>query len=122
MSNTVKVTKCDNELIILAYQFTGSYELCRIISGNNQAVNVTLNILQGENPGTLQLNGINNPLNDTVDVFLPAAGQYSLVLLGVNWGGPSQFSVNVNGANYDMPLGSPGDGLVWHPAPINFTV
>lgn len=121
MSNTISVTACDNELVVLAFQWGASFELCRILSGNSQAVNVTLNIAQGPYQGTMVFNGVNQPINATVVQNL-AAGDYSIQLLGVDWGGPAQFTVNINGTPYALPFTQQGDGLVFSPAPIAITV
>lgn len=121
MANTIKVTVCDNELIILAYQGYGSFELCRILSGSNNKVNVTMNIRSGQYTGPQVLNGVKNPLTATLDAHL-TSGQYKLLLLGIDWGGPHQFTVDFNGETYSLPYASEGDGLVWHTGPILFTV
>ena len=121
MPNTITVTACDNELIVLAYQGGASFELCRILSGNNQSVNVTLNIQSGPYQGTMVLNGVTQPLNLNLTQNL-ASGAYSLLLLGVDWGGPSQFTVGVNGTPYTLPLTNQGNGLLFNPTPISITV
>lgn len=121
MGNTVTVTACDNELIVLAYQTSTSFELCRILSGNSQSVNVTLDIQAGSYQNTTVLNGVNSPLSQTITQNLPS-GSYSLLLLGIDWGGPSQFTVNVNGTAYTLPSTSQGDGLLFNPGPISITV
>ena len=121
MANTIQVTACDNELIVLAYQWGTSFELCRILSGNLQPVNVTLNITQGIYEGTIVLNGVNQPLNLAIPQTL-AAGNYSILLLGVDWGGPAAFTVNVNGTPFTLTPQPTGDGLVFSPGPISITV
>ena len=121
MSNTITVTKCDNELIVLAYQWGASFELCRILSGNSQPVNVTLNLQSGSYQGTIVLNGVNQPLNQTVTQTL-SPGTYSILLLGVDWGGPAEFTVTVNTAPYTLPYQSEGAGLLFNPGPISITV
>ena len=121
MTNTINVTACDNELIILAYQWGSSFELCRIISGNFNQVHVKINLSAGPYIGPINLNGVNNPLNTQLDVFLPA-GQYSLLMLGIDWGGPQQFTVNVNNKLYALPPCNQGDGLVWNSGPIAINV
>lgn len=121
MSNTITVTACDNELVVLAYQWGASFELCRILSGNNNSVNVTLNIQTGEYQGTIVLDGVNQPLSQTVTQNL-ASGTYSLLLLGIDWGGPAQFTVDVNGTSETLPWTSEGDGLLFNPGPISITV
>ena len=121
MSNTITVTKCDNELIVLAFQWGASFELCRILSGNNQPVNVTLNITPGAYQGSIVLDGVNQPLSQTISQFL-TAGAYSLQLIGIDWGGPAEFTVNVNNTPYTLPLTNQGDGLLFSPSPISMTV
>jgi len=121
MPNTIVVTECDNELIVLAYQWGASFELCRILSGNNQTVNVTLNIQPDPYQGTQVLNGVNGPLNQTITQTL-AAGTYSLLLLGIDWGGPAQFKVSVNNTSYSLPLQNEGNGLLFNQGPISITV
>ena len=121
MPNTITVTACDNELVVLAYQWDASFELCRILSGNSQPVNVTLNLVSGVYQGTITLNGVTQPLNVNVTQTL-APGAYSIQLLGIDWGGPAQFTVNVNGTPYTLPFTQEGDGLVFSPAPIAITV
>jgi hypothetical protein len=127
MSNTINVTACDNELVIIAYNWDNSYELCRILSGNNQSVNVTLNIQPGTYEGPIVLNGVNQPLNVTVAPTIPPTSAdpthpYSLLMLGVDWGGPAQFTTTVNSTSYNLPLQPTGAGLVFNPGPIAITV
>lgn len=121
MPSQVTITACDNELVVLAYQGGASFELCRVLSGNSKPVNVTLSIQPGTYYGTMVLNGVNQPLNQTVTQML-APGGYNLLLLGVDWGGPAQFTVNVNGKPFSLPFTGQGDGLVFNPGPIPITV
>lgn len=120
-TNQITVTACDNELVILAYQQNASFELCRILSGNTNSVNVTLNITQGVYQGTIVLDGINQALNSTVPQTL-APGVYEIMLLGLDWGGPSQFTVGVNGTPYTLPFQPTGAGLTFNSSPIGITV
>lgn len=114
LHNQVTVTACDNELIVLAYQGNASYELARISSGYSNAVDVTLNITSGLNKGAVVLNGVTSALNSTVTVCVPA-DSYTVLLIGINWGGPTQFSVGINGNNSSFgPENSP-PGVVWTP-------
>jgi hypothetical protein len=121
MPSQINVTACDNELIVLAYNGSASFELCRILSGNNQPVNVTLNVQPGVYLGPITLVGIVQPLNQTIPQYLQS-GRYSLLLLGIDWGGPAQFKVAVNGQPYGLPLTGQGDGLVFNPGPISIAV
>ena len=120
-TNTITVSKCDNELVVLAYQWGASFELCRILSGNSQPVSVTLNIQPGAYTGPIVLNGVNQPLSQTITQNL-ANGQYSILLLGIDWGGPAEFTVNVNGTSYTLPFQQEGQGLLFNQGPIALTV
>jgi len=68
----IQVTGCDNELYIFVSTPAGSSEICHLKSG------------------------FNNPVNYVVvpQSILPA-GSYTLTILGINWGGPSGFSVTL---------------------------
>lgn len=121
MSNVIKVTACDNELIILAYQWGASYQLCRILSGNFMPVNFKLDIKAGAYQGSETIDGVTQPINQQVSTFLPV-GNYSLLLLGIDWGGPAQFTVEVNGTPYTLLEQPNGDGLVFNPGPVQLTV
>lgn len=121
MDKIIKVTACDNELILIAYQWGSSYNLCRILSGNYNTVNVVMNLSAGAYLGAQVLDGINNPLNQNINLHLPA-GDYQLLLVGIDWGGPAQFSVNVDNVDYNYPQTDDGDGLVWNPGPIKLIV
>ncbi|HTE16920.1 MAG TPA: hypothetical protein VK689_00895 [Armatimonadota bacterium] len=128
MPNVINVTACDNELIIMAYKNDApagkndaSYQLCRIQSGNYNSVNVTLNIKAGPYLGPETLYGVYEELKTTLSVYLPA-GEYSLLLLGINWGGPTQFTVAVNNQPNDLPSPQNGDGLVTYSKPIPLKV
>lgn len=121
MSNTIKVTACDNELIIIAYQWGASFELMRILSGNYNSVNVTINIQPGQYTGPIVINGVNSSLSGSYDVYL-ANGDYSVVFLGLDWGGPQGFKVKFNGNAYNSVPSESGEGLVWNTPPIALTV
>ena len=122
MTNQIKVTKCDNELIILAYQWGASFELCRILSGNSNSVDVTMQINKGAYQGPTVLNGVHHPLHPQTIHQNLESGKYSLLLLGIDWGGPAEFAVKVNDTHYGFPYQSEGDGLVWHSDPICISV
>lgn len=123
MPSTIKITACDNELILIAYQGASSFEVCRILSGNNNSVNVTLNIYPGQFMGTLQLNGINvnSPLSGTYNIAL-AAGTYSLVAVGIDWGGPLAFAYSVNGVATAFVATGQADGVVSYTKPSTLTI
>jgi hypothetical protein len=94
-TQTIQVTACDNELVLTAFTSTGSYTICRILSGSGLAVNVTINIYAGQYQGALLLDGTVTPLNDTYSVSLDAYA-YSLVGVGINWSGPTSFAASLN--------------------------
>jgi hypothetical protein len=73
MSTTqIQVTAADNELVLIASTPAGSSQLLHYKSGYNKPVGVTVF------PGAIL-----------------ATGTYSLTMVGVNWGGPSKFTVAV---------------------------
>jgi hypothetical protein len=98
MATTTKihVTATDNELYILASTPAGSSEICHIKSG------------------------FNNPVEYVVvpQSILPP-GAYTLILVGINWGGPQQFTVvlTTGGTNTTITSGPPTNA----PAGANWT-
>jgi hypothetical protein len=112
MSTTlIHVTKTDNELYILAIQEgsekgspAGLYssELCHIKSGYSDRVDYRFR------PGACL-----------------APGNYTLVMIGINWGGPQAFEVTLttNGVQqtYSSPAGNTAPGTVWSES-VNITV
>ncbi|NVO12099.1 MAG: hypothetical protein HXX16_19230 [Bacteroidales bacterium] len=121
MANTINVKQCDNELIILAYQGSASFELCRILSGNYNSVNVNINIYPGQFQGTLLLDGINIGLNGNYNIAL-APGIYSLIGLCVDWGGPQACAFSLNGVGVSMITTGASIGLFAYTAPVTLTV
>ena len=106
---SIHVTECDNELIGLAVPSSGTFssELFHFKLGGGIG---------------------SSPMNYTVrnDALLPP-GNYTLLLAGINWGGPANFKVTVNytsGPPTDLTYGepNPGIGVVWHPAGVPFTI
>lgn len=88
----IHVTAADNEIMLIACTPSESVELLHYKSGFNKPVDVMVF------PGAI----------------LPT-GQYSLVMIGVNWGGPSKFTIQVttNGQTQTFNGSAPGVG-VWH--------
>ncbi|MES2021464.1 MAG: hypothetical protein V4460_09185 [Pseudomonadota bacterium] len=68
----IHVTKCDNELILLASQPQGSSELIHVKAGYNAPVDATI-----------------------VPQYILNGGQYTLTMIGINWGNPAAFEVRV---------------------------
>ncbi|ANQ51836.1 hypothetical protein MY04_4501 [Flammeovirga sp. MY04] len=100
--SVIKITKCDNELILVASNTPGnseSYLVCDVKSGNNNLVDVTINLVKGDYNGPLKLDGVNGPISGTHEVAIPASSA-NLAILGVNWGGPTDLAVSVDGKPY----------------------
>jgi hypothetical protein len=72
--NKIHVSYVDNELYIIASNQNESIELCHIKSGYNQSVDYKLY------PPTIL-----------------SSGEYQLIFVGINWGGPSGFQVEITG-------------------------
>jgi hypothetical protein len=94
-TQTINVTACDNELMLTAYTATGSYTICRILSASGLSVSVTINIYAGQYQGALLLDGTISALSDTYSVALDT-GEYNLVGVGINWGGPTGYAASLN--------------------------
>jgi len=93
----IEVTKCDNELYIIAIPATaglGSFEILHMSSG------------------------FGNPVNYTVipQSILPK-GNYTLSFLGINWGGPQEFHVTLTIGG----VATPGFVVPLGPAPVGCT-
>ncbi|MBV6321201.1 hypothetical protein [Duganella violaceipulchra] len=99
MTASIKISACDNELRVIASTGAFSAEICHISSGNNDTVAYAVNL------GSV----------------LPG-GTYSLTMVGINWGGPARFSVEVtnNGAvtPYSFEKKDAAIGVVWSPTII----
>jgi hypothetical protein len=93
----------DNELIILAVNSSVSVELFRLKSANGQPVNYTI-----KPSGIL------------------TQGNYHLVIIGINWGGPASFNVQLDPPSILSPAPYQNNtapiGVVWAPGPIPFTI
>ena len=109
--NNIKVTKCDNEVYILAVAAGPesernylSNQLCHIQSGGGQEVDVTINIEEGiyEQPATF--NSPFRPLNITSEVRLPK-GDYNILAVGIDWGGGRDIDIKINNGK---PYGTHG--------------
>jgi chemotaxis response regulator CheB len=89
----IRVTACDNELYILASNPFGTSQLCHLKSGQNKPVDYTI----------------------FPQSILPQ-GAYTLILVGINWGGPQAFKVIVTTGGTDTPYTAPGGsnvGATW---------
>lgn len=126
MTNTIDITACDNELYIIAYNTTQSYQLAHILSGNGEPVNASFSLLNGTYQTTATLNSVCFPLtgpnsNPMYGMATLPGGTYTLIALGINWGGPASFAVSVNGTPLSGTT-SQGEGLVWTPQGVTITI
>lgn len=118
MSNSINITKCDNQLILIAVNNDNTnetVEICNIVSGNTNTVNVTIEIEEGTSAETVRLNGLQQDLSGTHKIQIPK-GNYSLVYSGINWGGPYNFQFSVNGGQPYQLLNKadkPLNGAIW---------
>ena len=88
VTTKIDVQACDNELIILASTAAGSSVLCHLKSGYGAPVSYIFN------PGHI----------------LPH-GAYEMTFVGINWGGPGNFKILVDGTPYTG--GSSAVGVVY---------
>jgi len=74
--------------------------------------------------GTVNLNGVTTPINTVTQTVTIPKGSYSLLLLGINWGGGQEYKININGDDYGIyPYEATGtDGLAYHSQPIAITI
>lgn len=79
----IEVQACDNELIIIASQPAGSSVICHLKSGYNAPVSYIVN-----------------------PSHILAGGEYSLTVVGINWGGPGNFKVIVTAGTETVLEGS----------------
>ena len=91
MATTTKihVTATDNELYIIATTPAGSSEIGHIVSGYNNPVEYTV-----------------------VPQSVLPKGTYTLVLVGINWGGPQAFKVTLTTGGVDTVYAAPANSAV----------
>ena len=105
MSNTIKITKCDNQLILTAFQWSESYEICNLKAASN--LNYTITIKEGTYTG---------PATQASPIVHLPKGTYNLVYTGINWGGPYNFEFKINdGQPYQLlnDVNKPLVGVIW---------
>lgn len=90
MATTVNISKCDNELYVVATTGAGTSEICHITSGYFDPVAYQVKL----------------------DSILPP-GNYDLNLIGINWGGPAAFNVEVGGQTFSYDNKNAPVGVVW---------
>ena len=120
---TIKVTQCDNEMVLMAYDGSNGYVVANLsYTGNvTRTAEITIHAGNYVNPAYITNNSPQN-----VSVALPA-GSYQLVAAGVNWlqseSNPWSFSYRVNNGPVQQGHGSgPKDGIVWQSNPQSFTI
>ena len=105
-TTAITVTAVDNELYIIAIPTSGpstgyaSSELLHYVSGFNDTVSVTI-----------------------VPQHVLPTGDYTLCFVGINWGGPSAFTISLTTAGTSGPVNLPpltGVGVV--STAVNITV
>jgi hypothetical protein len=89
----IDVGACDNEFYLVASTPAGSSELLHIKSGYNKPVSHTI----------------------YPPAILPP-GNYTLTMIGINWGGPSAFKVKVTAGTATNYASTPSSsiGVVWN--------
>ncbi len=98
-TSKISITACDNELYILAAVPGGpTTELCHIMSGLKQPVDYSFS------PGA---------------VLKP--GTYNLFIVGINWGGPANYSITLTTGGVAQPpitYSNPSLVGVWTPSNV----
>jgi hypothetical protein len=84
----IQATACDNEMSVIASTPAGSSELFHLKSGFNNKVNY-----------------------EVIPQSILPAGNYTLTILGINWGGPSAFTVILTPSTGTPITVSGGTGL-----------
>jgi len=124
-NNKIKISACDNELYLIAFNWNESYEICHIKSGYGFGVDVAIEIESGDYTERQKtLSGLKENLTNNSTVSIPP-GTYTLIAVGIDWGGPQNFSFSVNGNTQTLPLNddpTPDTGVVWHPEGITLTI
>jgi len=126
-TNSINITKCDNQLIIIAVNNDNTnetVEICNIKSGNYNSVDVTIDIVESTSPTneTITLDGLQQDLSGIYTVTVPA-GNYSLIYSGINWGGPYNFEFTFNGETHKLinDTAKPLNGAIWNLGNLDLT-
>ena len=119
MPNTITASACDNELVIIAFNWSKSFYIGDIQSGNGNPVALTINLHGGNYSGPMSYNSVNGaPVTPpTYDVYIPA-DTYSIMVIGVNWGATAAFAASVNGVALDPSTIQQVTGVAWTPSPV----
>jgi hypothetical protein len=85
----ISVTACDNELYLIALPTTTPTNF-----GGPQIAHIT--------------SGFNNPVQySVIPQSILSAGTYTLVMIGINWGGPQAFTVVLTTGGVDTTYTAP---------------
>ena len=111
-NNVLKITKCDNQLIMFAVAPGGvMYQIVR--AGSGPFVDIEISLIKGD---YVQPQPIFNPTTpQKTDVALPA-GTYTIYYTGFNSGGPYNFEFKLNN-HHHMLLNDPAKpllGFIWN--------
>ena len=85
----IAVTACDNELYLIALPTTTPTNF-----GGSEIAHIT--------------SGFNNPVKySVIPQSIVSAGSYTLVMVGINWGGPQAFTVVLTTGGVDTTFTAP---------------
>ena len=97
--------------------------ICDYQSGYNNPVDIEIDIQAGAYSGALQGNGVGGSLNLPSEVMKLPSGTYSLVYVGINWGGPYNFDIEFNGQPFKLENDNakPLVGAIWNKGDLGIT-
>ncbi len=131
MNNSINITKCDNQLVIVAVskETQEFYELANV--GSGPAVDFTINLIEGTyvRPEVYTNATSISPASKTTSLGLPT-GKYLIYYTGFNAYGPYNFEFTLNGGTYKLLNDSKAAaryGYVWNhggpqPSEIEFSI
>lgn len=102
MSNELVIKKCDNELIIIAFQHDDgnpddakSFMIARLLGGQKYVKDftVTIPIQPGQYMGGVFLQGVRQEIPSGEYPVQLAPGTYKLAVIGINWGKAAQYKI-----------------------------
>jgi hypothetical protein len=111
MKNVIKITKCDDQLRIIATNGVNFYQVAEV--GNGPDVDFNVSLVEGAYIAPKSVMNPTGPVNDTV--CLPA-GTYDIYYSGFNMTGPYNYEFSLNGSTYKL-LNGQGDakiGFIWN--------
>lgn len=117
MNNSINITQCDNQLIIVAVSVKTQqfYEIANV--GSGPAVDFTINLVKGVyvRPEIYTNRTSTSPAPSTTNIGLPA-GKYLIYYTGLNAYGPYNFEFTLNGETFKLLNGQAAAkyGYVWN--------